>query len=163
MKVYHGSLEIVTNPSIEILNFKTDFGKGFYTTTDYEQAKRWTKIKRDRALNESDKMSLSKYVNSYEYTPNKELNVLEFMNATSEWIDFVFANRNSEELLHDYDIVVGPVANDNLYATLRLYERNFISKEEAIKTLKTYKLSNQISFHTERALQTIKFINAEEV
>lgn len=48
LRVYHGSTVIVENPSVDILNYKTDFGKGFYTTLDCEQAKRWTKIKKER-------------------------------------------------------------------------------------------------------------------
>lgn len=72
-------------------------------------------------------------------------------------------NRTSEKLLHEYDIVKGPVANDNLFATLRLYERNYISKEETIKALKAYKLINQISFHTNKSIETLKYINTEEV
>ena len=48
MKIYHGSTFIVKEPNLEILNYKTDFGKGFYTTTDFEQAKRWTEIKKRR-------------------------------------------------------------------------------------------------------------------
>ena len=48
LKIYHGSTFIVEKPSLEILNFRTDFGKGFYTTTDIEQAIKWTKIKRER-------------------------------------------------------------------------------------------------------------------
>ena len=46
LKVYHGSTFIVEKPSLEILNYRTDFGKGFYTTTDINQARRWTKIKK---------------------------------------------------------------------------------------------------------------------
>ncbi len=46
MKIYYGSTVILEKPSLEILNHKTDFGKGFYTTTDINQAKKWTKIKR---------------------------------------------------------------------------------------------------------------------
>ena len=72
-------------------------------------------------------------------------------------------NRKSEELLHNYDIVKGPVADDNLFATLKLYEKNYASKEKTIKTLKTYKLINQISFHTEKALSCIKYLGTEEV
>ena len=48
LRIYHGSTVIVENPSLEILNYRTDFGKGFYTTTDIEQPKRWTKIKKGR-------------------------------------------------------------------------------------------------------------------
>ena len=72
-------------------------------------------------------------------------------------------NRNSDSLLHNHDIISGPVANDNLFATLKLFESNYISKEETIKALKSYKLINQISFHTNEALKTIRFIRAEEI
>ena len=48
MRIYHGSTFRVEKPNLEILNYRTDFGKGFYTTTDIEQAKRWAKIKKGR-------------------------------------------------------------------------------------------------------------------
>ena len=163
MKLYHGSTVVVKEPNIEILNFRTDFGKGFYTTTDIEQAKRWTKIKKDRLEKERKKNEINRYISIYEYTENKDLKILDFVEATEEWLDFVYKNRKSDKLLHDYDIVKGPVANDNLFATLRLYERNFISKEETVKSLKTYKLVNQISFHTNDAIRTLKYLNTEEV
>lgn len=163
MKLYHGSTVVVKEPNIEILNFRTDFGKGFYTTTDIEQAKRWTKIKKDRLEKEGKKNEINRYISIYEYTENKDLKILDFVEATEEWLDFVYKNRKSDKLLHDYDIVKGPVANDNLFATLRLYERNFISKEETVKSLKTYKLVNQISFHTNDAIRTLKYLNTEEV
>ena len=50
-----------------------------------------------------------------------------------------------------------------VFATLKLYEKNYASKEETIKALKTYKLINQISFHTEKALSCIKYLGTEEV
>ncbi len=163
LKLYHGSTFIVKEPSLEILNYRTDFGRGFYTTTDFEQAKRWTIIKFRRVEKERSTINLKKYVNVYEYTENNILKNLNFLEASEKWLDFVYKNRKSQELLHDYDIVKGPVADDNLYATLRLYERNYISKEDTIKALKTYKLINQISFHTEEALNTIKYLYTEEV
>lgn len=160
MRLYHGSTYIVEKPSLEILNFKTDFGKGFYTTTDIEQAKRWTQIKKKRLKELNNEKG---YINIYEYIENDELKILDFLGATEEWLDFVYKNRKSSQLLHNYDIVKGPVADDNLYATLKLYEKNYASKEETIKALKTYKLINQISFHTERALKCIRYIGTEEV
>ncbi|MBR3002579.1 MAG: DUF3990 domain-containing protein [Clostridia bacterium] len=163
MKLYHGSTFIVKEPNIEILNYRTDFGKGFYTTTDIEQAKKWTKIKKERLEQEMHDFQLKRYINIYEYNEDKNLKILNFIEATEEWLDFVYKNRSSNELLHDYDIVKGPVANDNLFATLRLYERNFISKKTTIEELKTYKLVDQISFHTAEALKTLKYIETEEV
>ncbi len=163
LKIYHGSTVIVEKPSLEILNYRTDFGKGFYTTTDIEQAKRWTKIKKGRMQEENKDEKIKRYINIYEYTENDELKILDFIEATEEWLDFVYKNRKSKELLHDYDIVKGPVADDNLFATLRLYERNYTSKGDTIRALKTYKLVNQISFHTPKAIDTIKYIETKEV
>lgn len=163
LKLYHGSTFIVEQPSLKILNYRTDFGKGFYTTTDIEQAKRWTTIKKRRLEPENRSQELKRYINIYEYTENTELKILNFEEASEEWLDFVYKNRTCEKLLHEYDIVKGPVANDNLFATLRLYERNYISKKETIKTLKAYKLINQISFHTNKAIKTLKYLGAEEV
>ena len=110
LKIYHGSTFIVEKPSLEILNFRTDFGKGFYTTTDIEQAKKWTKIKRERLEKVKSKDKVNQYVNIYEYTENVELNILKFENATEEWLKFIFKNRQGNEFVHQYDIVVGPVA-----------------------------------------------------
>ncbi len=163
LKIYHGSTVIVEKPNLEILNYRTDFGKGFYTTTDIEQAKRWTKIKKERMEEERKDNNIKRYINIYEYTEDEELEILDFLEATEEWLDFVYTNRKSKKLLHDYDIVKGPVADDNLFATLRLYERNYISKEDTIRALKTYKLVNQISFHTPKAIDTIKYLGTEEV
>ena len=76
LKVYHGSTFVVKSPSLEILNYRTDFGKGFYTTIDINQAKRWTKIKKSRMEVEKLKNKLKRYINIYEYTENEKLNVL---------------------------------------------------------------------------------------
>ncbi len=76
MKIYHGSTVIVEKPSLEILNYRTDFGKGFYTTTDIEQAKRWTKIKKERNEEEKKENNIKRYINIYEYIENKELKIL---------------------------------------------------------------------------------------
>ena len=163
MKLYHGSTFIVKEPNLEILNYRTDFGKGFYTTTDIEQAKKWTKIKKERLEQEMLDFELKKYINIYEYYENKDLKILDFVEATEEWLDFIYKNRISNELLHNYDIVKGPVADDNLFATLRLYERHYASKRDTIEALKTYKLVDQIYFHTEDALKTLNYIGTEEV
>jgi len=163
MKVYHGSIFIVKKPNLEILNNKTDFGKGFYTTTDIEQAKKWSKIKKKRLEKNDSTAEINQYVNVYEFTRNDNLHILNFDEATEEWLKFVFKNRQSDELVHQYDIVIGPVANDNLYQVLTGYEDGIYNVEETIKRLKTYLLSNQISFHTLKSLETIKYIETIEV
>lgn len=87
------------------------------------------------------------HVNIYEYTENNNLSILNFEETIEEWLKFVYNNRQSEGLTHKYDIVKGPVANDNLYQVLSGYEDGTYNIEETIRRLKTYLLSNQISFH----------------
>ena len=91
------------------------------------------------------------------------LKILNFETATEEWLDFVYENRFSDKLIHKYDIVKGPVADDDLFQTLRLYERKILDREDTIKRLKTYKLINQISFHTKEALSCITYIETKEI
>lgn len=160
LRIYHGSIFVVEKPNLEVLNFRTDFGKGFYTTTDLKQAKRWSGIKKKR-LEKGNR--IKQYVNIYEYTENNNLNILNFEEATEEWLKFVYKNRQSEGLIHEYDIVKGPVANDNLYQVLVGYENGTYNIEETIKRLKTYLLSNQVSFYTNEALNCIKYIETIEV
>lgn len=163
MIVYHGSTFTVEQPNLDILNNRTDFGKGFYTTTDIEQAKKWSKIKKRRLSNDNPNNDIKQYVNVYEFTKDDKLNILSFDEATEEWLKFVFKNRQSNELVHQYDIVIGPVANDNLYQVLTGYEDGIYNITETINRLKTYLLSNQISFHTQKSLETIKYIKTLEI
>ena len=163
MRLYHGSTFIVEKPNLEILNHRTDFGKGFYTTTDIEQAEKWTKIKKERLEKLQKDANVHRYVNVYEYTENESLNILEFSGATEEWLKFVFQNRTGEMLVHDYDVIKGPVANDNLYAVLDFYSKGLYNVEETVERLKTYKLSNQISFHTAKSLKCLQYIETIEL
>lgn len=105
------------------------------------------------------------WLNIYEYNTELEagLSVLYFDKPDERWLDFVMANRMNKEFTHDYDIVKGPVANDRVYASFALYEAGLLSKQTLIAELKAYKLVNQILIHTECALNTIRFINAEEI
>ena len=56
---------------------------------------------------------------------------------------------------HDYDVVIGPVADDNTMETVQLYMANILTAEEAVERLRYNKVNNQVSFHTERALQYV--------
>ena len=75
--------------------------------------KRWTKIKKGRI--QKERWKNKKIINIYEYTENENLNILNFEEATEQWLKFVFKNKQSDELVYQYDIVIGSVADDNLY------------------------------------------------
>lgn len=159
MILYHGSNVKVEKPIVIQSNRTLDFGKGFYTTTDREQAYKWAKIKQSR---ENSKHG---YISVYEISNNvfkdENLSVRTFKGASKSWLEFVINNRIKEGYIHNYDIVRGSVANDRVYACLNAFENRFMSFDMAIKELRTYKLSDQISFHTVKALELLKYIDCE--
>lgn len=158
MKLYHGSLEIVSEPHIITPNRTLDYGRGFYTTTSYEQAEQW--VRRRKGAQHT-----IGYVNVYELAailPNA-IKQLRFDSPTEEWVDFVMRNRTEKGYDHAYDIVYGPVANDRVYAAFALYESNLLDKEGLIRELRAYELVDQFLFHTEQSLQYLTFIEAKEV
>ena len=158
MKLYHGSLEVVSEPRIITPNRTLDYGRGFYTTTSYEQAEQWVR-RRKGAQHPVG------YVNVYELADilPDDIKQLRFETPTEEWVDFVMRNRTEKGFEHSFDIVYGPVANDRVYAAFALYESNLLDKEGLIRELRTYELVDQFLFHTEQSLQHLTFIEAKEV
>jgi hypothetical protein len=158
MKLYHGSLEVVSEPRIITPNRTLDYGRGFYTTTSYEQAEQW--VRRRKGTQHS-----VGYVNVYELADilPDDIKQLRFDSPTEEWVDFVMRNRTEKGYEHSYDIVYGPVANDRVYAAFALYESNLLDKEGLIRELRAYELVDQFLFHTEQSLQHLTFIEAKEV
>lgn len=159
MRLYHGSNVEVRNPSLRYGRNKTDFGKGFYTTTQKEQAEKWAEIKLDRAK------TGGKIVSVYEMDDalitSSELRIREFYGVDAAWLNFVVGCRKGQE--HDYDLVFGPVANDNVFVTVNLYENGVLDEQTAITRLKAYKTYDQLSFHTERVISSLRFLESFEV
>ena len=159
MKVYHGSLVVVENPEIRVVDRYLDFGYGFYTTMNEEQAVNWTAKQKNR------KGTNIGYVSKYEFDIEKaesDLKIIRFDKADKEWLDFVSANRKGQ-CGETYDIVIGPVADDGVYEVVRFYEIGVYDLEEALKRLKVEELYNQVLFHTEKSLTYLRFIGAEEI
>lgn len=157
MEVYHGSLEIVTNPEIRRPNRTLDYGAGFYTTTDYRQARDW--------VIRHNKKAQTGYVNVYEIDMKavRKANTLWFDKPTDAWIDFVDSNRNTQGFIHNYDFVYGPVANDRVYAAFALYESRLLNKQELLTMLKVYDLVDQLLCHTPEALKLLKFKESHKI
>ena len=161
MKLYHGSTVVVRRPSLRNGRRRTDFGKGFYTTTRPEQAEHWAKHVQDRRKAETAVVSV--YEIDESVLTDGEMRIREFHGVDLAWLDFVVNNRKSKPDSHDFDLVLGPVANDNVYATVNLYEDGVLDAESAINQLKAYKVYNQLSFHTTRAIKMLKFLESYEV
>ena len=160
IKIYHGSLDVVSAPEIRLPDRTLDYGCGFYTTTDYGQARRWVM----RHAGDVPKPQRG-YVNIYEVDIDAVRcgNCPWFDKPDERWVDFVYANRNIRGYAHQYDFVYGPVANDKVYAAFALYEAGLVNKQELIVELKTCKPVDQLLMHTVRSLGALTFIGAEEV
>lgn len=160
MILYHGSTEKVYTPEIRVGNVRLDFGSGFYTTTSYEQAERWAKIKMRR--NNCD----VGYVSAYDFDLERvkgELNIRSFDVADENWLRFIVSNRRGFADSKNYDMCIGPVADDTIYQSIRLFETGAYDAEYTVKKLKTEVLHDQWSFHSERALSFLKFIEVKSI
>ena len=159
MLVYHGSNVEVRKPNILKSRKKTVFGRGFYTTTQKEQAEHWTSIKMDRA--KTGRRVVSVFEVGDELLTDPELKIREFHGPDEAWLNFVVASRKGVE--HDYDLVFGPVANDKVFTVVNLYESGVLDAPAAIAELKAYKTYNQLSFHTPRVIRALRFVESYEV
>ena len=80
-----------------------------------------------------------------------------------EWLLFVVDNRRGLPFSDAVDMHIGPVADDNVYQSIRLFETGILNTEETVKRLKTEMLRDQWTFHTDKMLSYCKFIGYEEV
>ena len=155
MILYHGSNLIVDKPQLVPQNRALDFGKGFYTTENKIQAVSFAeKIFRRRKEGEP-------IVSVYEFdevAAFAKCKHLRFEAPDEEWLDFVFAHRNRTYHGDDYEIIYGPVANDDIFLTFHLYAAGELTKEETINRLKIKKLYNQLVFSSEQAISHLMFI-----
>ena len=163
MKLYYGSTVIVKGPEIEEPNYKNSFGKGFFTSVDKDTAEYWAEVKKQRELEKDKTLTIKKYINVYEFTENEKLNILDFEKVNES--DYVFneENKTNSENSQSYDIVKGPEITDKLARILKDYKNKKLKKEDLLNMLLIYKTINEVSFHTEEALKTLKFLYAEEI
>ena len=151
----------VRKPIISRGRGKTDFGKGFYTTTSREQAEKWAQIKRER-MGDGAHAIVSVFELDDAVLNNPAYHTRHFDGATAEWLDFVVGNRRGE-VHHNFDLIMGPVANDKLYATITLYENGILDANAAIEQLNTHQLFDQLSFHTTKACTLLTFVETFEL
>ena len=162
MILYHG-----TNADIEEIDLTKglrykDFGKGFYLTPNRETACRMAQ-KRARLFGGTATLI------TYELNDSalqSDLKVKVFPEKASvEWLLFVDANRDrkSQQPVHDYDIVIGPIADDGVVLQLTNYREGIYSPEEAARLLQDRYLDQQYYFGTEKALNYLHKINVETI
>ena len=93
IRLYHGSTVTVRKPSLRPGRSNADFGKGFYTTSNYEQAVRWAHIKQERE--EAQRAIVSVYEFDESLLESPDLNIRLFRGADEPWLYFVTDCRKS--------------------------------------------------------------------
>lgn len=148
MTVYHSSYTIIEKPEIIRRKSTKDFGPGFYCTIIREQAIRWVK-RYDTPI-----------INIYTVKLSSNLNILEFKEMSESWLDFIIQCRNG--IPHNYDIVIGSMANDQIYNYIADYIDGIITREQFWSLAKFKYPTHQINFCTKSALECLEFIVGEE-
>lgn len=154
MKLYHG-----TNVDFDVIdltksNKYKDFGQGFYLTDIRSQAE-------ELAAKKSRLFGGYPVIQEYEFDESllsgAELKVLKFDKPSTEWAEFIFMNRNRDNnFTHDYDIVIGPIANDGVAYLLGRYEEGTLTIKELSDKLDFKKLNSQYFFGTNKSLKYLK-------
>lgn len=163
MKLYHGSNIVIDSINLAMCRPYKDFGKGFYLTDIEEQAEKM-------AVRVSKIYGGVPIVNIFEIEDDfKELSHIKIKDfgahTTEEWAKFVMNNRNrafvdEKNILcnkdNKYDIVIGPVADDNMALLFRQYENEMIDFDTLLKGMIYKKTSSQYSFHTEKSIKLLR-------
>ncbi|MBP5586233.1 MAG: DUF3990 domain-containing protein [Lentisphaeria bacterium] len=159
MILYHGSNIQVNTPRILEKLRALDFGAGFYTTSSREQAKKWAGVVTKRR--QAGVPTISSY--SFDETVLCGLRILKFDLPDGDWLDFVVANRKEQPVPIEYDLVIGPVADDSTLPVIDDYADGRYTKDEAIRRLLPQKLTDQYAFLSDMALSFLVFRKSEVV
>ena len=159
MIIYHGGTDIVDTPKIIKQYMGRDFGAGFYTTSIREQATKWA-IRQARVRRRD-----SAILNTYELDESafQILKVKKFEDYAMDWLDFVISCRQDADYKHEYDFVIGKIANDDVGETIQAVLDGLTSKEFALDKLVFMQANDQICFSTDNALSYLNFIKSEKV
>lgn len=149
MTVYHGSYVKIGCPEIMKGRNTKDFNPGFYCTIIREQAERWAR-----------RYDTPK-VNTYTVRLDTSLKILEFREMSEGWLDFIINCRHGGK--HDYDIVIGAMANDQIYNYIADYIDGIITREQFWVMAKFKYPTHQINFCIDAALKCLRFQSCENV
>ena len=163
MRLYHGSNTDIKEINLAMCRPYKDFGQGFYLTVMKEQAE---KMANRVARIYGGSPVLNIYEIDDDFIQRKDLNIKDFGVETSEeWARFVRNNRSKKfsnfsdpecNLDNKYDIVIGPIADDDMVLLFRQYENGMITFENMLNSMIYKKTTNQYSFHTQKAISLLR-------
>lgn len=173
MRLYHGSNIAIDNINLAMCRPYKDFGQGFYLTDIEKQAEKMA-IRVARIYGEKPIVNIYEIDDDFkDFKDLKDLKIKNFgIQTTEEWARFVMNNRSRvftdiKNVLcnkdNKYDIVIGPVADDNMALMFRQYENEIIDFETLVKGMIYKETSSQYSFHTEKSVKLLRKVMSKDV
>lgn len=161
--LYHGTIANFNTVDLRYAKANKDFGRGFYLTTDFNQACTWAHRLKIKQLQRGYNLNGIVYGFSLDTQMFKSLNTHTFNGANKSWLDYIVYNRNRvNKEVNDYDIVIGKVADANAQVIIDNYilHKDFSdkAKEITIMKLKTNNLTNQYCFKTIKAINLLNSV-----
>lgn len=148
MKIYHGSTIIIEHPIAAAGREKLDFGRGFYVTDIKSQADLWAermqRIKQETGIVNVYEMDIDKVKKVFHY--------YRFENYDNEWLQFIVANRIGRDIIEQYDVIEGGVANDRVIDTVEAYMSNLMPLENALQELSKHRPNNQLCITNQKVI-----------
>ena len=154
MILYHGSNVVVEKPQLVKQTRFLDFGSGFYTTENKEQALSFAEKVYRRRKEGSPIVSVYEIDESAAFSA---CSLLRFDSPNEAWLDFVYEQRMGIYKGKVHELIYGAVANDDVYETFNLFTAGTLDKQDTLKRLKIKELYNQLVFTSEQALSFLKF------
>ncbi|MCR4950426.1 MAG: DUF3990 domain-containing protein [Solobacterium sp.] len=150
LRLYHTGFQVIEKPDLLAGRKNADFGQGFYLSNNEEFSRRWARQHK----------GMTTYLNTYELDP-EGLRIKRFV-RDAEWFEYIFANRaDRPDQLTDYDVIMGPIANDTIYDTWGILTSGWLSSEQALRVLKKGNPYEQIVIKSEKALAALRFTGAD--
>lgn len=152
MRLYHTGFFKLPHPDVHYGRPNADFGQGFYLTADQDFALRWSRENPEKDT----------FVNEYDL--NTEGLCILSLERDQQWFDYLYANRNFlPDQYAEFDVIVGPIANDTIYDTFGIITSGMLSKENSLKLLQVGPQYRQIALKTERAVKQLTWLSAREL
>ena len=148
--VFYTGFSKINNPDIHIGRANADFGQGFYLSGDEAFSKRWA----------GERKGLKTYLNRYELAD--EGLKIKRLSKDMSWYDYILGNRNGlKDRLSEYDVIIGPIANDTIYDTWGMLTGGLIDRETALRVLQIGPVYEQIVIKSEKAASALRFISSQ--
>lgn len=152
LKLFHVGFYIIEDPDLHYGKKNADFGQGFYLSDDENFSHRWAKLRQNQTT----------YINKYELDlSNLKVKMFE---RDEEWFRYIFDNRRGKtDKLAEYDVIIGPIANDTIYDVMGITTSGFLEDEDALQLLQVGKEYHQIAIKSPLAKEQLKWLGYESI